>query len=90
MKAGHNYKKLVLARFIAASITATAALPMLSYAQTSDANLRGMAAPNTMVTAKNVATGYTRVTKSGADGSYALVGLQPGTYQVDEIGRAHV
>ena len=83
MKAGHNYKKLVLARFIAASITATAALPMLSYAQTSDANLRGMAAPNTMVTAKNVATGYTRVTKSGADGSYALVGLQPGTYQVD-------
>ena len=83
MKAVPNYKKLVLARFIAASITAAVALPTASYAQSSDANLRGTAAPNTTITAKNVATGYTRVTKSGTDGSYALVGLQPGTYQID-------
>ncbi|RDS82012.1 TonB-dependent receptor [Dyella psychrodurans] len=83
MRAKSNYKKLVLARFIAASITATAALPMVSFAQSSDANLRGSAAPNTTVTAKNIATGLTRVTTSGKDGSYALVSLPPGTYQVD-------
>jgi hypothetical protein len=83
MKAVPSCRKLVLARLIAASIIATAALPMASFAQSSDATLRGTAAPDTTITAKNVANGYVRVTKSGKDGSYALVGLQPGTYQVD-------
>ena len=83
MNAVSNYKKLLLARLIAATVTATAALPMVSYAQSADANLRGMAAPSSTVTAKNVATGYTRVTKAGADGSYTLVSLPPGTYNVD-------
>lgn len=83
MKAVSNYRKLMLARLIAASMTAAVALPSISYAQSSDANLRGTAAPNATVTAKNVATGYTRTTTSGKDGSYALVSLPPGTYQVD-------
>ncbi|GLQ43313.1 membrane protein [Dyella nitratireducens] len=64
-------------------MAAAAALPMVSFAQSSDANLRGMAAPNATVTVRNVATGYTRTTNSGKDGSYALVSLPPGTYQVD-------
>jgi outer membrane receptor protein involved in Fe transport len=90
MKAVSNYRKLMLARLIAASIIATAALPTISFAQSSDANLRGTAAPNVTVTAKNVATGYTRTTTSGKDGSYALVSLPPGTYQVDAgPGTAH-
>ena len=72
----------MLARWIAASIAA-AALPTMSFAQSSDANLRGTAAPNTTVSAKNVATGYTRTTTSGKDGSYALVSLPPGIYRVD-------
>jgi len=83
MKAVSNVRKLVLARWIAASITATLALPTISFAQSSDANVRGTAAPNATVTARNVATGYTRTTTSGKDGSYALVSLPPGTYQVD-------
>lgn len=83
MKAVSTYRKLMLARLIAASITAVAALPTISFAQSSDANLRGTAAPNATVTARNVATGYTRTTTSGKDGSYALVSLPPGTYQVD-------
>lgn len=83
MNAVSNVRKLMLARWIAASITATAALPMVSFAQSSDANVRGTAAPNVTVTARNVNTGYTRTTTSGKDGSYALVSLPPGTYQID-------
>jgi outer membrane receptor protein involved in Fe transport len=83
MHAVSKSKKLLLARLIAASITATAALPMIAFAQSSDANLRGTAAPNATITARNAATGYTRTTTSGKDGSYALVSLPPGTYQVD-------
>ncbi|RDS82136.1 hypothetical protein DWU98_08795 [Dyella monticola] len=82
MNAVCNYKRLLLARLIAAAVTA-AALPMASYAQSADANLRGSATPNATITATNVATGYTRVTKVGADGTYALVSLPPGTYKVD-------
>lgn len=91
MQAVSKSKKLLLARLIAASVTATTALPMIAFAQSSDANLRGTAAPNTTVTVKNVATGYTRTTTSGKDGSYALVSLPPGTYQVDAgAGTEHV
>jgi hypothetical protein len=83
MNAVSNYKKLLLARLIAATVTATVALPVVSYAQSADANLRGMAAPSSTITATNVATGYTRVTKAGADGTYTLISLPPGTYKVD-------
>ncbi|HUB91824.1 MAG TPA: TonB-dependent receptor, partial [Dyella sp.] len=90
MHAVSKSRKLMLARWIATSIAA-AALPMMSFAQSSDANLRGTAAPNTIVTVRNVATGYTRTTTSGKDGSYALVSLPPGTYRVDAgPGTQHV
>jgi outer membrane receptor protein involved in Fe transport len=72
-------KRSMLATAIAAAIAA----PAVVWAQSADATLRGSAAANTDVTAKNVATGATRRTKSNSDGSYTLVGLQPGTYRVD-------
>jgi hypothetical protein len=53
-----------------------------AWAQTADATLRGKAAANTDVVARNIATGVTRRTKSSADGSYTLPGLQPGTHTV--------
>jgi outer membrane receptor for ferrienterochelin and colicin len=69
---------------LALGIAAALALsPMGASAQSADASLRGKAAPGASVTAKNVATGTTRRTTAGADGNYGLVGLQPGTYQVD-------
>jgi len=77
------FKKKILASLIRTAVVATVAMPALSWAQTSDANLRGKAAPNMQITAKNIATGARRVTMSGADGGYALVALPPGTYQVD-------
>jgi len=74
--------KRLLAASIAISI-ASAWMPMVAQAQTSDATLRGKGPADTDVVVKNVATGSVRRTHTGTDGSYALVGLSPGTYQVD-------
>jgi len=78
-----RFKKKLLASLITASVIAVASVPTVSFAQSADASLRGKAPANTLITAKNVATGATRRTTSSGDGSYALVGLQPGTYTVD-------
>lgn len=53
------------------------------FAQSSNATLRGKAPAGAQVTATNTATGQTRRVAAAADGSYALVGLPPGTYRVD-------
>ena len=76
-------KKTLLASLIASSVVALAAAPSLVWAQTSTAALRGSGPANTDVTARNVATGAVRRTRTAADGSYAMVGLPPGTYQID-------
>ncbi|MEJ0087668.1 MAG: TonB-dependent receptor [Pseudomonadota bacterium] len=68
---------------IGAAVAAVLAAPSVSWSQSADATLRGKAPADTDVTAKNVATGTTRRTKSGGDGSYTLAGLPPGTYRVD-------
>jgi hypothetical protein len=65
------------------AIMLVTALPREVAAQSANANLRGKAPPNAEVTAKNADTGFTRRIKAGDDGSYVLVGLPPGTYQVD-------
>ncbi|WP_424681604.1 TonB-dependent receptor domain-containing protein [Frateuria sp. YIM B11624] len=78
-----RFKKRLLASLIAGSAVALAAAPDLLWAQTANATLRGSGPANTQVTARNVATGSVRRTRTGADGSYAMPGLQPGTYQVD-------
>ncbi|QNK03781.1 TonB-dependent receptor [Dyella telluris] len=58
------------------------AMPAISLAQSSDATIRGQGPVDTDVVAKNAATGATRRTHTDKGGSYALVGLPPGTYQV--------
>ena len=54
------------------------------FAQSANATLRGQVAgpAGTTITAKNVATGAVRRTQAAANGSYTLVGLEPGTYTV--------
>jgi len=67
-----------------ASCLAIAAPTVL--AQSANATLRGQVAGvsgPTEVTARNVATGAVRKTRTNADGSYTLVGLEPGTYTVE-------
>jgi outer membrane receptor protein involved in Fe transport len=68
---------------LTAIAAASLALPIVGFAQSVDAVLRGHAPPNSQVTAKNVTTGAVRRTSVNADGLYTLVGLQPGTYRVD-------
>ncbi len=55
-------------------------------AQSSNATLRGKAEAGAQVTAVNTATGTKRQVTANADGSYALVGLAPGTYKVSAGG----
>jgi outer membrane receptor protein involved in Fe transport len=54
-----------------------------AFAQSANATLRGHAPAGAQVTATNTATGLTRKVSASGDGSYALVGLPPGTYRVD-------
>jgi len=68
---------------LAGAMLMVTALPREVAAQSANANLRGKAPPNAEVTAKNVDTGFTRRIQAADDGSYVLVGLPPGTYQVD-------
>jgi len=82
MRIQNRYLKSLLAAVISTALVAAAAMPTVVRAQTADATLRGKAAPNTEVVAKNIANGVTRRTKTDAEGSYTLPGLQPGTYSV--------
>ncbi|MGH8040566.1 MAG: TonB-dependent receptor [Rudaea sp.] len=83
MKKRIPLRKKLLASLISAAVVSTAVAPAISWAQTANATLRGTAPANTDITAKNVATGSVRRTRSAADGSYTLVGLPPGTYEID-------
>lgn len=80
MSSHKTFKKRLLPAAVVATMMVAA--PAIVMAQTSDATLRGTAAPNTSITVKNGATGSTRVTQSSKDGSFAIVGLPSGTYSV--------
>ena len=83
MKRQTMLRKKLLAALITGTVAATLSIPTISFAQTANATLQGNTTPNAQVTARNVATGLVRVTRSSAQGRYVLVGLPPGTYQVD-------
>jgi outer membrane receptor protein involved in Fe transport len=78
--------KASLKRAIPWALTATAlcgGAMNLAHAQSADASLRGTAPADSIVTARNTTTGLTRSARAGTNGSYVLVGLTPGTYEVD-------
>ena len=77
-------KLFVLGLFVAANVTA-----VLSQAQASAADLTGTVVdPNGAVVAgatikaRNLGTAIERTTTSGSDGTYKLIGLPPGEYEV--------
>jgi outer membrane receptor protein involved in Fe transport len=67
---------------VAAAVAAILAGPRVTWAQTANATLQGMAPANAEVVATNKDTGFSRKTKAGADGAYTLLGLPPGRYVV--------
>ena len=81
MKKPFTVQKGIVAPTIAAIVASF--LTQHAHAQSADARLRGTAPANSEVTARNTATGLVRHAKVGADGTYTVVGLPPGTYQVD-------
>jgi len=83
MKTCNRSKSFTYGSLLAGGIASTLALPTAGWAQTADATVRGAAPADSTVTAKNLATGAVRHTKVGADGTYTLVGLPPGTYRID-------
>jgi len=76
-------RRNLIASFVASALASAAGAPGITWAQESGATLQGKAEADSEVTAKNVDTGLTRHTKTGSDGTYTIVGLPAGTYNVD-------
>jgi hypothetical protein len=82
MKKQANGGRSLIASFVASALASAACVPSLTWAQESGATLEGKAEADSEITAKNVDTGLTRHTKAGSDGTYTIVGLPAGTYNV--------
>lgn len=82
--------RYMMIRTLRAALLATAMLGAVpALAQLSTATVRGIVttdgtnpAPGTMVLARNVESGFVTRATVGADGGYALSGLQPGRYTI--------
>src|SRR2546429_8747650 len=83
MKKQLHGSRSLMASFVASALALAAGAPRVTWAQESGATLQGKAEADSEVTAKNVDTGLTRHTKAGSDGTYTIVGLPAGTYDVD-------
>lgn len=97
MKAGRSGRRTRIAVMVAGIFAAGALITGNAHAQTSTATVRGSITVGTApanagiaVTAVNKATGRTFRTTTQANGSYVLVGLDPGDYEIrvtDERGQ---
>ncbi len=70
----------------ALAIATSLVLAGSALAQTTTSTIRGQASANTEVVAKNVDNGFVRRAQAGADGSYVLSGLEPGSYEITATG----
>lgn len=88
--AGKNGCKILLAITGFLLIVFAASLPALAQVGYATATLRGTVydpsgsvVPSATITVTNPDTGLTKTVKTGADGSYEVPALRPGTYQVE-------
>ncbi|WDS37749.1 TonB-dependent receptor [Pseudoxanthomonas sp.] len=86
MKSKHSFRRTPSRSVLAIALVGCMAASMPGFAQSANATLRGKAEHGAEVTATNTATGLSRRVVASADGSYALVGLPPGTYSVQAGG----
>src|SRR6187549_3917180 len=87
--AGRRSTRRPVKSALAVALAACLAASAPAFAQSTAATLRGHvagAAAGAVVTATNTANGAVRRTTAAADGSYTLVGLEPGTYRVESGG----
>jgi outer membrane receptor protein involved in Fe transport len=91
MKSKHPIRRTPSRSVLAIALAGCMVASVPSFAQSSNATLRGQVAAaqaGTEVTATNTATGATRRVPVSANGSYTIVGLSPGTYTVEAGGSA--
>lgn len=86
MKSKRSFRPSPSRSVLALALAGCMAAAVPSFAQSSNATLRGKADSGSEVIATNVATGLSRRVVANEDGSYALVGLPPGTYKVQSGG----
>ncbi|HCK84438.1 MAG TPA: TonB-dependent receptor [Hyphomonadaceae bacterium] len=77
---GYKFRSLLGASI--SGIALSLVLAGAAQAQTASSGVRGEAAPNARVVARNVDSGFTTSDTADADGDFALLGLQPGTYEI--------
>ncbi len=84
-----KYSRPIPSLLSAALASCLALTAPAAFAQSTSATLRGVvtadAAPaaDAVITATNLANGYTSRATANANGTYILAGLQPGTYRID-------
>ncbi|TBV75790.1 TonB-dependent receptor domain-containing protein [Pseudoxanthomonas winnipegensis] len=86
MKNKHAISRSPSRSILAIALAGCMVASVPAFAQSSNATLRGKAESGADVTATNTATGLSRRVTASADGSYALVGLPPGTYKIQAGG----
>lgn len=74
--------------FTAIAVAGALAVPTPALAQAGTSTLRGQAPAGAQVVATEIATGATRRTTAGADGTYVIPGLTAGNYHVTAGGQA--
>ncbi len=90
--ATRNAIRKCLAGAVMSALATVWLAPGTALAQSASATLRGQVVSETtpvadaQVTATNIATGLTRNVRTGANGSYILAGLPPGTYEISVVG----
>jgi len=84
-----QHSPLMIRSLLACALLACLQAPQ-ARAQSANAGLRGQvqAPAGTEVVATELATGASRRVRTGANGSYSILGLPPGTYRVEAAGRS--
>lgn len=87
--AGFGYSGLIGKSIILAFCLFVTSLSVIAQSQVSSADLRGVVVdqngavvPGASITARNMGTGFSRNTMSATDGSYSLIALAPGEYEI--------